>query len=203
VHRALLQLRPKYRTALLLHYFEKKSASEISQICNRSVGGSRAGFTAASSTCKASLSAKSFCNQLRMKTERTTIDRFLANVVAPTPRTSQHYHELRRRVLVQLEAQRCGAKGHTPLRLTALVAVLAGTAAAGYTFYTYHFEGVDAEGALHFNAKPPITQTTTGVVTIMRSVVVTPNEVPPGGSSRCSGTCRRSTLCVSRTPASC
>jgi RNA polymerase sigma-70 factor, ECF subfamily len=38
LHTALLELRPKYRAALMLHYFEQKTVTEISQITNRSAG---------------------------------------------------------------------------------------------------------------------------------------------------------------------
>ncbi len=39
LHRALLQLRPKFRTAIILHYFERKSVAEIALITRRSIGG--------------------------------------------------------------------------------------------------------------------------------------------------------------------
>ena len=38
LHRALLQLRPKFRTAIILHYFERKPVAEIAVITNRSLG---------------------------------------------------------------------------------------------------------------------------------------------------------------------
>lgn len=38
LHRVLLTLKPKFRTAIILHYFEKKSVAEIAVITSRSVG---------------------------------------------------------------------------------------------------------------------------------------------------------------------
>jgi RNA polymerase sigma-70 factor (ECF subfamily) len=38
LHRALLELRPKFRTAIILRYFERKPVAEIAVITNRSVG---------------------------------------------------------------------------------------------------------------------------------------------------------------------
>ncbi len=94
------------------------------------------------------------------------IDHYLKNLNLPEHDAGPHRHELRRRVLSEIERKRTMPTTSKTWKVAlAVAAVVCGGAmatAVGMKLYRYHFEGQDAEGNYHFATEPETVYERTG-----------------------------------------